>query len=662
MLTSRFLAAAAFAVMAFPAYADSLLNPIFQDHAVLQRGQPIRLWGVATPGAQLTVSISDASVEARADGDGHWSAQLPAMEAGGPYVLNVHTPAGASQIVNDILIGDVYLCSGQSNMAFPVMGAIDAGPNIQVSANDSIRLMTVANKTSAIPLSVLPSPVQWAAASPKTVASFSAACYFFGRGLQKSVHVPLGLIHSSWAGANITSFMSAQALHKAGGDEARLDALKLYAGDPVAGMKHWGEVIETWWRQHLGSAPWTDPSVSANWVVAPKDLGIWSEWNVPALEHYSGHIWFRTSVSLTAAQAAQASQISLGTITEEDQTWINGLFVASTFGYGEPRSYALTPNLLHEGSNDILIDIYCGWRGCGMFGPPEARAIHLKDGGTVPLTGPWRYDPVPASVGTSPRIPWGATAGVTVAYNAMIAPLAPYGLRGVAWYQGESNTGEPEAYRGLLKGWMADWRELFQEPALPFLIVQLPDYGLPPIKPEDSDWARLRELQRLAVADDPDTALAVTIDVGDHMGLHPGAKQEVGRRLALAARRLIYRDDSVKSGPLPVNAKRGRATVVVDFGGVDGHLVAVDAAQPVGFELCGLAEQSCRFVSATIYGSAVALSVPRGMNPTRGRYCWGDGPVCTLYNSSRIPAVPFELSLNAQPRPGHNRHTRHRRR
>jgi sialate O-acetylesterase len=390
--------------------------------------------------------------------------------------------------------------------------------------------------------------------------------------------------------------------------------------------------------------------------VAPKDLGIWSEWKVPSLEHYAGHMWFRTSVSLTAAQAAQGTQISLGTITEEDQTWINGQFVASTFGYGEPRSYALAPGLLHEGSNDILINDYCGWRGCGMFGPPEARAILLKDGSTVPLAGPWRYEPVPSSVGTSPRVPWGATAGLTMAYNAMIAPLAPYGLRGVLWYQGESNTGDPQAYRGLLKGWMEDWRGLFQAPALPFLIVQLPDYGLPPIEPEDTSWARLRESQRLVVAGDPNAALAVTIDIGDHMGLHPADKQEVGRRLSLAARRLIYGDTTVKSGPLPVSADRSRGTVTVRFAGVNGKLMAVNATQPVGFELCGPTQQTCRFVSASIRGTTVSLTVPRGLNPTRVRYCWGDGPLCTLYDSTRIPTVPFELALTTP----HVRHKGHR--
>jgi len=642
----RFAAAAVMGLLVWPANAESLLNVMFQDHAVLQRDQPIRVWGTAAANAALTVTIASASVEAHAGADGHWSVQLPAMGAGGPYNLAVRTDAGASQTASDILIGDVYLCSGQSNMAFPVSAAIDAGPDIQVSANDSIRLTTVANVTSMTPLTMLPKPVTWAAATPASVANFSAACYFFGRALQQSAHVPLGLIHSSWAGAAIQTFMSESALRQAGGEDARLDALNLYARDPDAGMKHWGALIEAFWRAH-GMTVWTDPSVSAGWPLAPKGLGIWSQWGVPSLEHYAGHVWFRTQVTLTAEQAAEAVQLSLGTITEEDQTWVNSRFIASTFGYAQPRTYGLPAGALHEGANDILVNDYCGWRGCGLFGPPEARAILLKDGGAVPLSGAWRYQPVPGL--TSPRVPWGATAGDTVAYNAMIAPLAPYGLRGVLWYQGESNTGDPDAYRGLLKAWMADWRGLFEAPKLPFLIVQLPDYGLPPFAPEDSDWARLRESERIAVAGDADAALAVTIDIGDHMGLHPANKQEVGRRLALAARRLIYGDATLKTGPMPAGASRGRGGVAVMFTGINGRLGAVDAAQPIGFELCGASEQSCRFVAATIRGNQVALAIPRGLKPTRVRYCWGDGPVCTLYDSTRIPAVPFELPLSAPP-------------
>lgn len=637
MKTPSLMAALVLAT-ALPASADTLLNPLFQDHAVLQRDTPVRVWGTAAPNAAVTVSVAGQSAEAHAGADGHWQASLPALKAGGPYVLTAKTDTGATQTVNDVLVGDVYLCSGQSNMAFPVLGAIDAGPDIQSSANDSIRLMNVENVTSLTPLSVLPKPVSWAAASPQTVARFSAACYFFGRDLQQSLHVPIGLIESAWSGAGIQTFMSEESLRHAG-ETARVEALNLYARDHAAGMKHWGELIEAFWRQH-GQTPWTNPAVSANWPQAPKDLGIWTTWGVPSLADYAGHVWYRTSIDLTAAQAAQAAELSLGTVTEEDETWVNGKFIASTFGYGQPRSYALPAGALHEGANDILVNDYCGWKGCGLFGPPEARAIKFQDGTSVPLAGPWHYKPEPGL--TAPRVPWGATAGVSVAYNAMIAPLTPYNFKGVLWYQGESNTGEPKAYRGLLTAWMEGWRQEFQT-SLPFLIVQLPDFGQPPITPQlHSDWASLRESQRLAVKDDSNAALTVTIDIGDHMGLHPAAKQEVGRRLALDARKLIY-GEAITTGPVPVAATRAKGHIAVRFAGFDHKLVTVSSSQPIGFELCDTI--TCRFASATIHGDAVALALPTAFTPTRVRYCWADGPVCTLYDAARLPAVPFEMPI-----------------
>jgi sialate O-acetylesterase len=625
--------------------AEPLLNPVFQDHAVLQRDTPVHIWGSAAPGATITVSVSDKSAEARADGSGHWSAVLPAMPAGGPYALLAQSDAGQRQTVSDILLGDDYLCSGQSNMVLAVSATVDSGAEIQIAANDTIRLMTVANVTSTSPLASVTSPIKWEAASPATVPGFSAACYYFGRELQKSVHVPLGLIQSAWSGANITSFMSTAAIRKAGGQEDRLDALALYASDPAAGMKRWGELVEAWWRLHLGSEPWKNPAVSSNWPEAPQSLGYWSEWGVPALAHFSGNMWYRTSVTLTTAQAAQEAQLALGGMNSEDQAWVDGRFVGATFGYNTPRIYALPVGALRAGTNDILVNVNCGWRGCGMIGPAASQMLRLKDGSTIAISGPWRYQPVPGSVGDPPHVPWGATAGLAMAYNAMIAPLAPYGLRGVVWYQGESNSGDPDAYRGLLKAMMADWRGLFGAP-LPFLIVQLPDWGLPPLAPEDSSWARLRESQRAVVASDPNTALTVTIDIGDHMGLHPANKQEVGRRLSLAARRLIYGESGVMTGPVPVRATRNRSTVSVEFTGFEKKLVAVNAVQPIGFELC--AGASCRFVPAAIRGNSVRLTVPRGLNPTHVRYCWADGPVCTLYDAARMPAVPFDLTLRSR--------------
>lgn len=632
------IAAAVALLAALPARGETLLNPVFQDHAVLQREQPIRLWGSAVPGATVTVTIGSALATAMADPAGRWRAELPAMAAGGPYTVSAKTSTGAAQSVADILIGDVYLCSGQSNMAFGVMGAVDAGPDIQTSGNDSIRLMSVANLAKPKALSELPGPVTWAAASPKSVVPFSAACYFFARNLQKSVHVPLGLISAPWSGANITDFMRAEALQKAGGHDERLAALKIYADDPAAGVKHWGGIIEAFWRAK-GKALWTDPASGSGWAEAPKDLGVWSTWGVPELERDGGTVWFRTSVTLTAAQAAMGADLALGQVTEEDTVWINGHAVGTTTGYGAERKYALAAGVLHEGANDILINLYCGWRGCGLLGAPETRALRFADGTSVPLNASWKYLIEPVK---PPQVPWGPTAGLTMDYNGMIAPLTPYGLKGVLWYQGESNSGQPEAYRGLLKAWMADWRAAFEAPKLPFLIVQLPNYGAPPFVPQESNWARLRESQRLAVLDDSNAALAVTIDIGDNMGLHPANKQEVGRRLALQARRLIYGDASVKTGPHPVSAAFKSNVVTVAFSGVNGKLASVSGAAPIGFELC---DTACHFVLASIAGETVRLTVPKGLKPTKVRYCWGDGVVCNLYDTSRLPAVPFELMV-----------------
>lgn len=645
MSVSHFAAAVMLGLLTVPVAAAPLLNPVFQDHAVLQRGQPVRLWGVAAAGETVTTSIGAVQVSAVADRTGHWSAELPAMPAGGPYSITVRADKGSEQTIRDVLIGDVYLCSGQSNMAYPVMGALDAGSDIQVSANDRIRLMTVANATAPAPQETLPLPVKWAAASPETVPNFSAACYFFGRELQKHESVPLGLIQSVWSGAAISAFISADALHANGGEDVRLHALKTYAADKDAGMREWGGVVENWWRNTSATPLWANPAASANWAVAPEGLGIWSQWKVPALENFAGHMWLRTSVRLSKDQAEKGARLSLGTITEEDQVWVNGKFTGATFGYGAAREYDLGGGVLHEGDNDILINVYCGWRGCGMFGPAVARAVKFADGSSVPLSGTWRYQQVPASVGVSPRVPWGATAGLTMVYNAMIAPLGPYGLQGVLWYQGESNTYAPQAYRGQMKALMTALRTQFRTPELAFLIVQLPDNGQPPFVPEDSDWSHLREVQRLVVAQDKRAALAVTIDIGDHMGLHPANKQEVGRRLSLAARRLIYGEAALKAGPQPLKALRDHANVRVQFTAINEGLAVAGNDRPIGFELCGVDQKSCRFVSATVQGDTVNLAVPKGFNPTRVRYCWGGGPVCTLYDKTRLPAVPFEIAL-----------------
>jgi sialate O-acetylesterase len=626
--------------------AAPLLAPLFQDHAVLQRDRPIPIWGNAQAGDHVSVSIDAHTVRARADGAGHWRAVIPAIPAGGPYSVEVRTQSGARQSISDVLVGDVWLCSGQSNMELPVSRTLDAAHEISVSAKDSIRVLTVAHASSPVPLEDFAAPVAWQAAGPATIAEFSAACYYFARELQKFQPVPMGLIHSSFGGSSIQPWLSEAALHALGGYDERLEVLRLYARDAAAGNQRLAEIWKAWWqsRAPAGSAPWMSAVDDLrDWPAEPEPMRDWKTWGVPELANHDGMVWFRRTVEVTAQQAAQPATLSLGAIDEVDETWVNERAIANSFGWGTERTYELPTGVLHAGRNSIVVNVLSTWDMGGMYGPPDHMALRFADGSAVPLGGRWRYQFVNESMGYPPRAPWESIGGLSSLHNAMIAPLEPYGLRGILWYQGESNADDAAHYQALLAGLMADWRNKFGAP-LPFLIVELPNFGAPVTAPTASAWASLREAQRRAVAADSNAALAVTIDIGDRRELHPPNKQEVGRRLARAARHLVYGETVSPSGPQPLAALRDGAHIAVNFSGVDGSLVAYSASRPSGFELCGTDQASCRFVDAVIESNHVLLDSTESP-PTRVRYCWGDAPVCNLYDRAGLPAGPFEVPI-----------------
>jgi sialate O-acetylesterase len=637
-----------------PARSAPLLHELFQDHAILQRDRPIEVWGHAAPNEAITVSLATSSVRAQANAAGRWNATLPPMPTGGPFVLSAQGSTGAHQSAGDILIGDVFLCSGQSNMELPVLRAADSGNEISSSANDAIRMLTVQHAISPTPLEHFPDPVAWQIAGPATVPEWSAACFYFARELQKSVHVPIGLVHSSWGGSNIRPWMSAAALRSINGYGTGLNALALYAQDPVAAQREFAAQWEAWWRtlsgDRSGTEPWREnssapPDAAQGWHRAPPMLDDWRTWQVAALESFNGQVWFRTRFTLTAAQAASAATLNLGLINQVDQTWLNARPVGHTFGYNAERTYQLPAGALHAGDNVLVLNISSTYGPGGLLAGGTPRALQPAQGPSVPLTGAWEYRIVPATFGYPPSAPWESVGGLTTIYNAMIAPLGAYGMRGAVWYQGESNTGEAGTYQGLLAGLMADWRHQFG-PALAFLVVQLPNYGQQPVSPAESGWATVREAERQAVAHDANAGLAVTIDIGDAHNLHPGNKQDVGRRLARTARHVIYGETLVPSGPVPRQATRSGGEVAVDFGDVENGLVAYSHDGPIGFELCADAPGTCRYVEATIRNQQVLLTIPGGTSPGRVRYCWADSPVCTLFDRSGLPAGPFELKVS----------------
>jgi sialate O-acetylesterase len=644
-----------FPAACFPAAAfTSVLPQVFSDHAVLQRDTPLKVWGQAKAGDTVSVSLANKTAQAIADASGQWNLTLPPMGAGGPFTLTATAGSQATQSVKDVMIGDVFLCSGQSNMEMQVLRAGDSFSEINNSANNGIRMLTVAHAASPVPLAEFHDPVAWEVAAPATVPNWSAVCFFFARELQQTTRAPIGLIHSSWGGANIRPWLSAAALHAQGTYEPGLALLSLYSKDETAAQAGFAGQWEQWWRGKTGDSPGAEPwSVrtgkarqddTGGWKPAPAGLGDWRDWGAGELKEFTGLIWFRTRITLTAQQAAAANRLALGPINQVDQTWINGRPIGNTFGYGTERTYTLTPGILHKGDNTLVINVVSTYGGGGLLSGGARRALYTSTDESISLEGPWEYRVASKAIGYPPRAPWESVGGLSTLYNAMIAPLGAYGLRGALWYQGESNDKEPETYQGLLAGLMADWRHEFGA-GLPFLIVQLPNYGKPALAPGESGWASVREAQRLAVLNDSHAGLAVTIDVGEAHNLHPTNKQDVGKRLARAARHVIYGESLAPSGPAIAGAGLTGGQVAIEFKDVEAGLVAYSDDHPIGFELCSDAAGTCHYAAATIDGARVRLSVPPGGAPTRVRYCWADSPVCNLFDHAGLPAGPFETRI-----------------
>jgi sialate O-acetylesterase len=627
-------------LIASPASAQTLLHPMFADHAVLQRGAPIRIYGQAAPGSEIAVHLGNAASTARAAPDGRWAATLPAMAAGGPYTLEASS-GGVSEKVSDVLVGDVFLCTGQSNMQLSVRRAANAEAEIAAATDGQVRELAVDRVPSAVPLARFSGPVAWKVESPQTAGDFSASCFFFARELRKHVKTPIGLVTVAWGGTRDRGWVSGPGLRALRFYNDDLDMLALYQRDAAAASRRWDTAWQNWWRANGKGAPWKEETSS--WPVAPPMLGPWNDWPGLSLPEdtaepgvgFVGQLWLATHVTLTARQAAQAATLELGVVIEEEKSWINGQGIGGSSLEPDAR-HVLPKGLLHAGDNTIMLNVFCSWRNCGLSGPPATRALRLADGSSVMLDQPWRYKPVETLI--APQLPWGPMHGIGLQYNGMIAPIGPYGIRAAIWYQGESNIYFAPHYQATLTAMMADWRAQFGT-SLPFLIVQIPDYGPLPTKPTESLWSDIREAQRRTAEANGKSALVVTIDIGDPKLLHPTNKQEIGRRLSIAARRLVY-GEPIASGARAATAQRDGANVTVRFADVTGPLTAF-SGQPNAFELCDAA--TCRWARATLAGDHVTLE--DGGGATRVRYCWGDSPVCTLTDASGLPAGPFEITI-----------------
>ena len=613
------------------------IDPQFGNHAIIQRDKPILLTGTSAPGEDLTVTFAGTSSPAVADGSGKWSASFPARSAGGPYTIIVGGIGGANATAEDVMVGDVWLCSGQSNMEYPVRRALDSDGTIQNAGDANLRLFKIPQQVADDPQAHFAISPRWQPTSPDSVKDFSAACYFMTRELRASQRVAMGAIDDTWGATPVRQWMD-EASVRAGGEGAIADLVREHRTNPSKALRQFDATWVKWWNGQTGAPAGQEPWHASDrliWKPVPK-IDYWDAWG-PKWKNHVGAVWFRRRFDLTPQQAAHGATLSLGVFDDMDQTWVNGVPVGGTSDWAAQRVYPVSPAILHPGSNEILIYVLNTYGAGGFAGPAEKVHLDFSDGPNLPLGGQWQYSGIDAAIANGPMPPWTGVASVSKIYNAMVAPLGPLGLKGVAWYQGEADVGVP-GYDRRLAAWMADWRGQFHDPNLPFLIVGLAGWGKPMPKPVESGWAALINEQRLAVSRDAHASLASAIDLGVPTDIHPSNKQEVGHRLALAARHIAYGDATAPIGPMPVSATRSGNGVVVTF---TKPLQTLSGRFAIAFELCGT---SCRYANAVVRGNAVELQGD-GQPVTKVRYAWADYPLVNLYDLDQLPAPVFELPV-----------------
>jgi len=609
------------------ALAAPTLTPVWQDGAVIQRGKPVVVEGTAAPRTNVEGTLGSASARATASADGSFALTFPAREATADAVTLTVRDGGGSATVSDIVVGDVWLCSGQSNMAFTVSAGLNGYNNIQTSADPLLRMLTVPLDTAARPVRQFGGEVAWQKASPETTGGFSAACYYMLKDLRAATGIPQGAVHSSWGGSQIRAWVTPEAGRALyGADQMAL--LEAYGNDPLAAVTEFAPKWEAWWREAKGTEPWKDPD-ALQWRPVPA-IAPWTAWGegAPAVVET---VWFRHPLELTAAQAAAGGELNIGIIDDLDATWVNGRPVGISHGWSTERKYRIPAEYLRAGTNEIVFAGTNSWGAGGMQSSAD-RLTFTPTGGTPIALDAWRYAPGEISQ-QPPRAPWDANAGIGVMHNRMIAPIGRYAMTGAAWYQGESDVGMP-GYEDRLRELFAGWRRQFGSD-MRMLIVQLANYGPTASEPVASGWGELRQKQLEAVEADANAALVTAIDIGDRTDIHPANKVTLGQRLALAAQG--------KAMPMPRAARIVGGQVVVEFEGVEGALESW-SGRALAFELCGISQESCRLVAGMAAGDKISLPFS-GEAPARVRYGWADSPVVNTYDGREMPLPGFELPI-----------------
>ena len=627
------------------------LLPMFSDHMVLQQQTDAPVWGYASPrhAVRLTTSWDGRSYLTTADGDGQWRIDVRTPSAGGPYTLTI-TDGGKPVVLRDVMIGEVWLCAGQSNMAMPMEGWM-VKTNADVIASSSqysnIRLMHVANAVSSMPDDGMPQQKDaWQTCSPETVRKFSAAGFFFGRALSMSRNVPVGLIMSCWGGTSAESWVSPDALRTMPEFRQAVDDIQ---NDTLTAVQHENKYQSelTEWLKTVGQAEGSvDAAGNVSWAASGYDDGDWVVMSQPGLidkigyGNFDGMIWYRKVVDIPDGWDNKPLSLVLGAVDDYDVTYFNGTPIGHLENCPTIRNYTVSARLVKRGKAVVTVRVLDIGGAGGLRAKPEN--IYLKCGkDSIILDGEWRMkmganlrdcQALPVNPVGNPFMP-------TVLYNAMIRPLIPFGIKGVIWYQGENNTPHAFRYRELLQLLINDWREQWKSP-FSFLIVQLANYMKRQQQPMESEWAELRESQFKVAACMPNAGMTVSIDIGDADDIHPTDKASVGERLSLLARHVAYGEKISCYGPTLKSYLLKGNSIRVKLDHADNGLVVKGGGALKGFAVAGV-DREFHWANARVDGDCVEVSSPDVAFPVAVRYAWGDNPECNLYNGVGLPAVPF---------------------
>ena len=611
------------------------VSPLFGDDMVLQRDKPDTIWGWSEqPGDKVTVQMGDTTATGVAQADRRWEVKIKPPAAGGPYTVKI---TGRETVeLHNVLVGDVWLCTGQSNMLVSLREAKNGDDEVKAANYPQIRFFSVFGHATYNHTGVIGG--SWKPVTPDAAARVSAVGYYFAREVQKDINIPIGLIVDAIGGTPAESWTSAAALRPLKDFDIPLDMVDSLA---AAKAPEYGYYIQHWYDQY-------DIGLKGNWSAPDFDDSAWKPVTIPGGFAELGVpdtpvlAYFRKEITLPDPLPTGRSMMFLGVIERMDTVYVNGKEAGGSAWVENPRVYFMRPGMLKPGRNIITIRVMKVKPDGGFMSKPEALHLTVGDKTDIPLAGAWKGQisvdgrppqPLPVAYQSWPVMP-------SVLYEGLIKPLAPLSITGALWYQGEENSPRAYEYRKVLPAMIADWRNLFQQGNFPFYIVSLPQYKPRSATPVDGDeWAETREAQAITASSVPNSCLAVTIDTGDPDNIHTKDKLPVGQRLAYCALANFYGKHVVYQGPSLKSIDRRKDSIRLHFAHTDGGLV-VKGDKPQEFTIAG-DDHKWYWANATIKGNTITVASPSVPNPKEVRYAWQSNPAANLFNGAGLPAAPF---------------------